>query len=398
MALTTVTIEKVKPGEKARKLFDGGGLYIEIAPTGGKLWRYQYRFDGKQKLLALGKYPDVSLHDARERHQEARKQLAKGIDPMAAKKAQKAAGKERAANSFEVIAREWFDRWKADKVSGTVAWSFSMLEKFILPYIGKRPIAEISAPEVLLVLRRIEERGAINTAHRVKIIASQVFRYAIATGRAERDPVPDLRGALQPRPQAKHFSAFTDPAKVGELLRAIDAYHGGVVVRAALRLAPMVFARPGELRNAKWADIDLDAAEWRYTSTKKRKDMIVPLARQAVEILRDLHILTGAGNFVFPGLRKDRAISVGTLNRAMQSMGYNTQEEITTHGFRAMARTLLREKLRFDSEIIEFQLSHTTKNPLGMAYDRAQFIDDRRRMMQAWSDYLDDLKKTDFQK
>jgi hypothetical protein len=271
MKLTDINIKKTKPREKTFKLFDGGGLFLQIEPAGGKLWRYKYRFDGKYKLLALGKYPDVSLQEARKRHHEAREQLAKSIDPMAVKKAQKLAGAERAANSFEVIAREWFQIWEEDKAESTISRALGVLEKDIFPHIGNRPIAEISAPEVLAICRRVEARGAIDSAHRAKEHISQVMRYAIATGRAERDPCPDLRGALKTA-QTKNRPALTEPEQVAELLRSIDAYQGGPVVRSALRLAPLVFVRPGELRTAKWADIDLDRAEWKYTVSKTKTE------------------------------------------------------------------------------------------------------------------------------
>jgi len=397
MKLTDVNIKKTKPSEKTRKLFDGGGLFLQIEPTGGKLWRYKYRFDGKEKLLAFGKYPDVSLQEVRKRHQEAREKLAQGIDPAAVKKAQKAAGVERLANSFEVVAREWFEVWKVDKAESHYKKVIGRFEKDAFPYIGGRPVTEISAPEVLAVCRRIENRGVCETARRVKENISQVMRYAIATGRADRDPCPDLRGALKAA-TVKHMPTLTKPEEVAELLYAIDGYKGGEIVRAALRLAPLVFVRPGELRAAKWADIDFDQKEWRFVTTKTKTEHLVPLARQAVGILKDLQPLTGSGEFVFPNVRPGRPISDATLNRALQTMGYNTKTEITGHGFRAMARTLLAERLRFPENVIEHQLAHKVPDALGMAYNRTKFIDDRRRMMSAWADYLDELKTTNFSK
>jgi len=398
MKLTDVNIRKAKPREKPYKLSDGGGLYVQVEPGGGKLWRFDFRFDGKRKTLALGKYPDVSLQEARKRHQEARTQLASSIDPSAVKKAQKTAGAERSASSFEVIAREWFQMWKTDKAKSHYSKVIGRLEKDVFPYIGGRPVAEISAREVLSVCRRIEDRGVFETARRVKENISQVMRYAIATGRADRDPCPDLRGALKPA-TVKHMPTLTEPAKVAELLQTIDAYQGkGVTVRAALRLAPLVFVRPGELRGAKWADIDLDAAEWRFVTSKTKTEHLVPLSRQSVEILRDLQPLTGGGEYVFPNVRPGRPISDATLNRALQTMGYDTAADICPHGFRAMARTLLAEQLRFPAEVIEHQLAHRVPDTLGTAYNRTKFIDERRRMMQAWSDYLDDLKIANFSK
>jgi len=403
MKLTDINIKKAKPGDKVRKLSDGGGLFMQIELTGGKLWRYKYRFGGKQKLLALGKYPDVPLQEARKRHQEAREQLAQGIDPAAAKKAVKTARGERVANSFEVIAREWLETWKKDKTENHSKRTMTRLEKDVFAYIGNSPVSEIKAPEVLAVCRRIEKRGAIETAHRVKVIISQVMRYAIATGRADRDPCPDLRGALQPVQPQPHPS-LTEPAEVAELLRAIDSYKGTHIVRLALALAPLVFVRPGELRAAKWAEIDLENAEWIFFFSKQRaniktkRKLMVPLSRQAVAILKELHPLTGEGIYVFPGLRPGRPISDGTVNKALRTMGYDTRNEITGHGFRAMARTVIAERLHIDTEWIERQLSHKTNEKLGESYDRTKYIDDRRQMMQTWADYLDDLKTANFAK
>ena len=313
------------------------------------------------------------------------------------KQAQKAASNERLANSFEVIAHEWFIRWKGDKAEDSVKRAQSALQKDIIPYIGRKPISDIKTPDVLSVLKRIEDRGRVSLARKTKDVISMVFRHAVQTGRAEYNACDNLRGALMPV-RAKHYAAFTDPAKISELLRAIDAYQGGVIVRAALRLAPMVFARPGELRAAKWADINLDYAEWKYTVSKTKTDHLVPLSRQAVEILKDLHQLTGSSEYVFPGQRWGRPFSDMTINRALQSMGYDTRTEITGHGFRAMARTLLAERLRIPENIIEHQLAHTVPDALGTAYNRTKFLDDRRKMMQAWSDYLEELKTTEFGK
>jgi len=399
MKLSDINIKRAKPSDTAYKIFDGGGLYLQIEPTGGKLWRYKYRFEGKEKKVHFGKYPDVSLLEARRRHREAREQLAQGIDPAAAKKAIKTAKGELSANSFEIVAREWFEVWKKDKADYHAGRALTRLEKDVFPYIGSTPVAELKAPDVLAVCRRIEKRGAIETAHRIKFRISQVVRYAIVTGRAERDPCPDLRGALQ-AVQPQPFPSLTDPAKVGELMRDIDAYKGTNIVRAALALAPLVFVRPGELRNAKWEDIDLDNAEWVFSyskqleNTKAKRKLIVPLSRQSVAILEDLHPLTGDGEYVFPGLRPGRPISDGTINKALRTMGYDTRTEITGHGFRAMARTVIAERLHLDTQWIERQLSHKTSERLGESYDRTQFLDDRRKMMQAWADYLSDLKAT----
>jgi integrase len=395
--LTDINIKRAKPAEKTYKMFDGGGLYIQIEPTGGKLWRYKYRFDGKAKKLSIGKYPDISLQEARKRHQEAREQLAQGIDPSVVKKALKTTGGGRAADSFEFIAREWFETWKVGKSEKHAEYTIARLEKNVFPYIGSMSAADIKAPEVLAVCQRMEKRGVLEMAHRIKVIISQVMRYATATGRADRDPCPDLRGILQ-TVQSKPLPSLTEPAEIAGLLQAIDSYKGTEIVRSALALAPLVFVRPGELRNAKWADIDIENAEWVFYYLKQRENikdkrkLIVPLSRQAVAIFKDLHPLTGDGVYVFPGLRPGRPISDGTVNKALRTMGYDTRTEITGHGFRAMARTVIAERLHLDPRWIERQLSHKTNEILGESYDRTQYLDDRRKMMQTWADYLDGLK------
>ncbi|MCL2829597.1 MAG: integrase arm-type DNA-binding domain-containing protein [Betaproteobacteria bacterium] len=390
--LADTAIRNAKPADKPMRMFDGGGLYVEISPAGGKLWRFKYRFGGKEKLLSLGAYPAVSLKDARERREEARKMLANGKDPGAVKQAQKAAIKAAAENNFEAVAREWHSVRKSGWSESHSCKVIARLGKDVFPMLGGVPVSEVNAPKVLAVLRKIEARGAIETAHKAKESISMVMRYAIAKGLAERDPCPDLRGALKPV-QTKNMAAIIDRVKVGELLRAMDQYSGSVIVRAALALAPLVFVRPGELRAARWADIDLDCAEWRYTASKTKTRHLVPLARQAVEILRNLQPLTGGAELVFPGERHGRAISDMTLNRALQSMGYNTQTEHTMHGFRAMARTLIAEELHFPPEVIEHQLAHKVSGPLGPAYDRTKFLPQRKKMMREWADYLDTLKR-----
>ena len=367
-------------------------MYLEVAPTGGKLWRYAYRFGGKQKLLALGKYPDVSLQEARKRHTEARERLAHGIDPSVTRKIEKQLGAERAANTFEFVAREWLAVWSKDKVKTTIDHTQARLRNDILPVLGGKPISSITTPDVLTALRRIEGRGAIDTTHRSKNIISQIMRYAVSTARAEQNPVLNIDStALQSRP-VKHMASITEPVRAAELLRAIDAYKGTYQVQAALRLAPLVFVRIGELRTAEWADIDLDRAEWKYTVSKTKTEHHVPLARQAVEILKELHMLTGNGKYVFPGIRSGRPISDMTINRALQSMGYDTKEEMTGHGFRAMARTLIAEELHYAPEVIEHQLAHKVSDPLGMAYNRTKYLKERKAMMDTWANYLDELK------
>ncbi len=391
MPLTDTAVRNAKPGEKQRKLADEKGLFLLVHPNGSKYWRLKYRFGGTEKMLALGVYPDISLVDARQRREDARKLLANGVDPGENRKAVKAAGEIRAANSFEVVAREWFASNKSTWAANHADKIITRLENDVFPWMGGKPIAEITAPMVLEVLRRIEKRGTLDTAHRAKGNCSQVFRYAIATGRAERDPCPDLRGALPPARET-NFPSIVDPVKVAELLRAIDAFQGTFVVRCALLLSPLLFVRPGELRRAEWAGFDLDQAEWRYFVTKTKTEHIVPLSSQAVAILRDLFALTGHGRYVFPGRDPQKAMSEAAVNAALRRMGYDTKTEITGHGFRAMARTILHEKLGIDPHIIEHQLAHSVPDALGTAYNRTKFLDQRTAMMQQWADYLDKLK------
>jgi integrase len=305
MPLTDTAIRNAKPGDKPKKLFDGGGLYLEVAPNGGKWWRLKYRFEGKEKRLSLGVYPTVSLKAARQRRDEARQRLSNGIDPSVHRKAAKASRLEAAVNSLETIAREWYVKHSPNWAKNHAARVKSRLEKDVFPWMGKKPIAEMAAPEILAVLRRIESRGALETAHRALGICGQVFRYAIATGRAERDPTQDLKGALPPT-RSQHFAAMTEPQHVADLLRTLDGYQGTFVVQSALRLAPLVFVRPGELRQAEWADIDLETAEWRYTVSKTKAKHIVPLSQQAVHILEDIYPLTGEGRYVFPSARSPK--------------------------------------------------------------------------------------------
>lgn len=395
MALTDTAIRRAKPGDKPVKMADEKGLYLLIHPNGGKWWRFDYRFGDKRKTLSMGVYPDVSLKDARERRDQARKLLAQDIDPGENRKVQKAAKEERSANSLEVVAREWFAKNSPHWAKSHADKIIARLENDVFPWLGERPIAEIKAPDLLVCLRRIEERGAVDTAHRALQNCGQVFRYAIATGRAEHDISADLKGALPPA-KSGNFAAITDPAKVGALLRAMDAVNAGFIVKCALRLAPLVFVRPGELRTAQWADIDLDGAEWRYFVTKTKTSHSVPLASQAVAILRELHPLTGRGRYVFPGTRdKEQPMSGGAIGMALRRAGYNTREEHTGHGFRAMARTILHEELEFDRDVIEHQLAHRVPDALGSAYNRTKFMKQRRAMMQQWADYLDKLKAAD---
>ncbi len=393
MPLSDTAIRNAKPAEKARKLFDGGGLYLEVAPSGGKWWRLKYRFGGKEKRLSLGVYPDVSLKDARDRRDKARKLLANEVDPSENRKARKAAKVERAANSFEVVTREWFAKHSVNWSPNHANRIIRRLERDIFPWIGGKAIADITAPQLLEVIRRIEHRGALETAHRALGNCGQVFRYAVATGRAERDPSRDLRGSLPPA-KGTHFASVTEPKQVAEILRALDGYEGTLPVRCALRLAPLVFVRPGELRHAQWKDIDLDTADWRYMVTKTNTLHIVPLSNQAVAILQELQPLTGNGRYVFPSARNpkgDKPMSDNAILAAMRRMGIS-KEEMSGHGFRAMARTILDEVLGFRPDYIEHQLAHAVRDPNGRAYNRTAHLPERRKMMQEWADYLDKLK------
>ena len=392
MPLTDAAIRTAKPGEKPYKLADERGLFLLVNPNGAKWWRLKFRVEGKEKALSLGTYPDTSLKEARSKRDEARKQLAEGIDPSLQRKAIKAAREGVTANSFEVICREWLENKRSNIEEAQYKKALARLEKDVFPWMGSRPIAEITAPEVLAVLRRIDARGARYTAHKAKSEISQCFRYAIATGRAERDPCPDLRGAI-PAPKTENRPAITDPKAAGELLRAIDGFKGTFVVRCALLLAPLLFVRPGELRKATWDGFDLDKGEWRYFINKTKTEHLVPLASQAVAILRELHALTGHGSYVFPGRDPKRPMSDAAVNAALRRMGYDTKTEITGHGFRAMARTILHEELHIKPEVIEHQLAHQVADALGTAYNRTKFLKERKIMMQQWASYLDNLKE-----
>ena len=392
MSLTDTAIRNSKPQDKPSKIRDGGGLYLLVNPNGSRWWRLDYRYGGKRKTLSMGVYPDVPLIKARERRDEARKLLANGIDPGENRKAVKASKGLLAANSFEVVTREWLEGRKSHVALDQHIKTLARLENDVFPWIGKRPIAEIDAPEILTVLKRIDSRGARYTAHRVRSEISRAFRFAITTGRAKTDPAQALIGAIPPAVE-KHFASITEPAKVAEMLRAFDGFSGTFPVLCALKLAPMLFVRPGELRKAEWASIDLDKAEWRYRVSKTNTDHLVPLASQSVAILRQLHQLTGSGCYVFPGGRTvTRPMSDAAVNAALRRMGYDTKTEITGHGFTAMARTILHEELDVKPEVIEHQLAHAVADTLGTAYNRTKFLKERRTMMQTWADYLDKIK------
>jgi integrase len=393
MRLSTAKIQNAAAQKKTVRLFDGRGLYLEIAPTGSRWWRFKYRFAGKEKRISLGVYPDVGLKKARDRRDEMRKLVADGIDPSAARKQQKLMALDDAANTFEAIAREWFEKHSANWEASYSVKLLARLEANVFPWLGDRPIRDIKAPELLSVMRRVESRGVLETAHRLLNYCGNIYRYAVATGRAERDISSDLRGALPPS-APRHHASVTDPEGVAALLRAIDGYRGSNVTRYALQLAPLVFVRPGELRKAEWSEIDLEAGEWRISAErmKMKTKHIVPLSRQAVAIVRALQPLTGKGHYVFPGARsRERCMSENTVNGALRRLGWSGSE-MSGHGFRSMASTLLNEQ-GWNRDAIERQLAHTERNSIRAAYNYAEHLPERRRMMQAWSDYLDTLKR-----
>ncbi len=390
--LSALAIRNARPGDKP--LRDGGGLYLLIQDSGRHLWRLDYRHQGKRKTLSAGVYPDTTLAVARATRDSARKLLAAGVDPSDHRKAEKLAGEEQAANSFEVIAREWLAKYSPTWAASTGEKIASRFDRDLFPWLGNRPIATITPRELLAVVHRIADRGATETAHRALRSCGQVFRYAIATGRAERNPASDLRGALPPIREQAHRAAIVDPTALGGLLRAIDSYQGEFPTRCALRLAPLLFVRPGELRQAEWSEIDLTAAEWNIPAAKMktREAHLVPLAPQAVTILQELHALTGRGRYVFPNPRTgSRPMSNNGVLAALRRMGYG-KDEMTGHGFRATARTLLDEVLHFRPDYIEHQLAHAVRDPNGRAYNRTAHLAERRKMMAAWADYLDTLR------
>ena len=407
-------IRAIKPGDPRKRLSDGDGLLLLLFVKGGAHgWRFDYRFGGKRNMISLGTYPDTTLAIARRKADAARQLLAEGFNPSQKRKAEKESfaqarvAEEREAqglpplDSFEAVAREWYtvkrDGWAASYGDKIIA----RLEADVFPWIGRVPVNQVTAPQLLEVMRRIEARGVIETAHRALQDSSQALRYAVATGRATTNPARDLKGALR-RPNAKHFPAITEPKRFGELLRAIDNYAATPVVRAALKVAPMLLLRPGELRFAEWPEIDLDAAIWTVPAARMKRELrqklhgaphLVPLPKQAVAILRELHQLTGHAKMVFRGERHhDRAMSENTINAALRAMGFSANE-VTGHGFRATARTMLQERLGFDPDVIEAQLAHAVRDSLGRAYNRTEFIEQRRKMLQAWANYLDQLRR-----
>jgi integrase len=391
MSLTDTAAKGAKARDKAYKLSDARGLYLLVNPNGSKLWCLKYRFNNTEKKLSIGPYPEVSLATARERQLAARSLLDSKVDPGEFKKQAKRAASIAGANTFEAIAREWFLKFSGSWAESHSSRVLLRLENDLFPWLGSRPIAAIEADELLETIRRI---GALDRAHRCHGDCGQIFRYAIATARAKRNPAADLRGALPPA-KGGHFASIVDPDRVGELLRAIDGYEGGLVTRSALRLAPLTFVRPGELRTAEWAHVDLRISEWRIPAErmKMNEDLIVPLSRQAMGVIQELHPQTRAGKYLFPSLQgAHRPMSENTINGALRRLGYSG-DQMTGHGFRAMARTLLDEVLGYRVEWIEHQLAHEVKDPNGRAYNRTAFLKARKEMMQGWADYLDGLRR-----
>jgi len=392
MALTDTAIRNAKPMDKPFKLYDEKGLFLQVTPNGGKWWRFKYRFNDKEKLLSFGTYPEIKLAGARAKRDEARELIANEVDPSDTRKAKKQTKNGNLANSFEVIAREWIATKMQTKSEAYQKNVLRRFELYLFPWLGKRPITEINAPELLSIVKRIEMQNKVETAYRTLQATGQVFRYAVQTGKALRDITTDLRGALTPS-VTKHMASFTEPHQVAELMRAIEGFTGTLTVQIAMRLAPLVFVRPSELRKAKWTDIDLEIGEWRYLVTKTKTEHIVPLSTQAIDLLKTIKPLSGSGEYVFQGGHNpDKAMSEAAINAALRRMGYDTKTEITGHGFRAMARTILHERLNIDPHIIEHQLAHKVPDALGAAYNRTKFIEQRTAMMQAWADYLDELK------
>ncbi len=390
--LTATQVQNAKPRETAYKMFDGGGLFLHVTPAGGKHWKMKYRKNSnKESLLSFGAYPAVTLEQARKMREEAKARKATGIDPGEAQRREKADRVKKAGDTFEAVARDWLEVYATKVTPHTFASLKSFLQRSVFPFIGRIPVREVKAPDVLDLLRRLESQGKKTIAERASVACGQVMRFAVATGRADFDPVPSLRGSLKEY-KGGHLAAITEPKKLGWLLRMIHAYPGGVIVSSALKIAPYVFVRPCELRKAKWADIDLKACEWRYTASKTGTPHIVPLAPQVMTILKALHRLTGREEWVFPHVTKpDRPMGSGSMVVALRSMGIGP-DEMTVHGFRAIARTLLDEVLGERYDFIEMQLAHVVRDPNGRAYNRTVHLVERTRMMCRWADYLDSLR------
>jgi len=387
--LSDTRVRAARPREKAYKLYDERGLFLFVTPTGGRLWRFKYRVRDREKLISLGAYPDVGLKRAREKRDEARKLLADGIDPSAERQERRTGLLE----TFEGVAEEWLELQNKSLAAETISILGARLKSALYPYLGSRPVTAITAQELLGALRRIEARGRHETAHRVRALAGRVLRYAVATGRAQHDVAADLKDALAPV-KSRNFASVIDPVRVGELMRAIGGYTGHHVTALALKLAPLVFVRPGEVRAAEWSEFDLPNAEWRIAGARMKmgEPHIVPLARQALAILRELEPLARGARYLFPSLRtRDRPMSDNTINAALRRLGYSSEEQ-TGHGFRTMASTLLNEQ-GFPPDVIELQLAHSERNKVRAAYNKAQRLPERRKMMQAWADYLGGLRE-----
>lgn len=391
MKLTDTAIRALKPGRSAQKAFDGGGLYLLVTPEGRRYWRLKYRIAGREKLISLGVYPEVSLKAARRRREKARELIAGGRDPSGERKAKRAAERSAAENTLEAVAREWFTKKSPKWAASNAKVIRQRLERDVFPWLGATPIADLTGPKLLELLQRIEARGAIETAHRVRQYLDAICRFAIGTHRLAANPTPHPE--VLAAPSRGRFASITDPRGVGALMRAMRGYQGSFVVRSALALAPLVFVRPGELRTAEWREFDLDAAEWRIPAAKMkmRAPHFVPLSRQAVAILRELEPLTGAGKYVFPSERgRERPMSANTVNAALRALGF-TKEQITGHGFRHMASTLLNESSLWNRDAIERQLAHTDQDDIRAVYNAAEYLPERRKMMQWWADRLDSL-------
>ena len=389
--LTDTKVRSLKPRDAIYRVADTNGLVIEVRPAGTKAWRYRYRYLGKASIITLNEYPAMGLQAARLERDRLKALLRGGANPAQVARAEKMTNGERAAVTFGSIGLEFLAKRTREGLSpGSVARERRLIEKD-LAVLAEMPVTDITAPILLVALRKLEKRGVIETAHRARSHAGRIFRYAIATGRAERNPAQDLIGALE-QPQVRHFASITEPGQIGALLRAMWAYQGSPVTQAALRLAPMTFVRPGELRKALWQDIDLDVGEWRYVTSKTKTPHVVPLSKQAVAVLRNLHPYSRRSEFVFPGVRSaQKPMSENTLNAALRNLGFDS-DTMVGHGFRAMARTVLDEVLGFRPDYIEHQLAHSVRDPLGRAYNRATHLPERRKMMQAWADYLDRLR------
>jgi integrase len=392
LPLTDLQVQKAKAKEKEYKLSDGGGLYLLVTPTGGKLWRFDYRFNDKRKTLSFKTYPEISLSQARINREEARKLVANGVDPSEFKKEQAYKRELESQNTFELVTRKWFDTHKGRWSEGHSKHILSRFENDIFPVVGNKPLVDVRRRDLTKILEAVSKR-ALETAHRMKIAINQMLNYAVAHEYIPQNPLGDTRGLL-PKIVHKHMAAPTDPKEVGPLLRALDGFSGSGIVRAAMQLAPMLFCRPGELRHMEWTEVNFETAEWNIPAAKMkmRQAHLVPLSKQAVDILKELHLLTGHGRYAFPCHRTpQKCMSDNAINAALRRLGFE-KDEITNHGFRAMARTMLDEILGFRPDIIEHQLAHAVRDPLGRAYNRTTHLVERKKMMQTWADYLDGLK------